>query len=371
MTSRSRLTRLVTATLCVPLAACGIHTTRPVRAPQVRQLACGPHAHELVVTAKNGRRVRIGPRSELRFLQRDGRVTPWISGRRLHADRHAVYWRTRHGKTLTGLYWRDVKAAEVRNLSGGKTYGVIVATVVITAAIITLSAGLAVISGGRGRLNGLGRLILLPLKGIGNRHHHRKKRRLTDEKTDQKTNQETTASSSAVESQEPVKRIQAPRDAVPPAFTWKTRRRGWVRLVGALEGGTDLVLRDGLTSSAFIGVRLFNVLELAAGARLLMHPRADDDPRLRGTWMGVFRVLAHLDLDAARRIALPLGVDAGGGQPAGYVRIVLGLRVRAWRGLSLGLYPFNPTYTDLRGLHVHRGYSGWTFPTTLDVAFSY
>jgi len=117
-------------------------------------------------------------------------------------------------------------------------------------------------------------------------------------------------------------------------------------------------------------MRILDVLELAAGAHLMIHRGEDQTQDHRASWIGVFRLNLHFDVDARRRFALPLGFDLGAGQATFYARLNFGLRIRVTRRLSLGIYPFNPTYAQFKDTTLKRKTGWWSFPTTIDLSFA-
>jgi hypothetical protein len=159
-----------------------------------------------------------------------------------------------------------------------------------------------------------------------------------------------------------------------PLFSPLALRRSSVRLVGAVEGGTDFSLGAGGTMAALVGLRLSDVVELGGGARMIATPEQPGvaGSPVRARWLAVGRFLLHCDVDSHRRVALPIGVDAGAGQAELHVRAVLGVRVRLWEDLWLGVYPYNPTYTSFADGLGYRSSAGWfTFPTTAEVSFAF
>jgi hypothetical protein len=168
------------------------------------------------------------------------------------------------------------------------------------------------------------------------------------------------------------------RQPMVPLFTPRTTRRGKIRLVTAVDGGSDFTVKGGGTFSAFVGMRLSEVMELGGGLRLFSGPETPDDPhtKSRTSPIAFGRIAAHFDVDSARRVALPIGFDAGGGDSRAYVRLMLGIRIRVWDTLSLGLYPFNPTFVmysnDDRQRRDLAKDAGWfQFPSTFEVLWTY
>jgi len=131
------------------------------------------------------------------------------------------------------------------------------------------------------------------------------------------------------------------RRPLAPLFDARARRRAKIRLVASVDGGTDFTLVNGGTFGAYVGMRLNEVFELGGGLRLIASPENPEvaGSPVRASPIAFGRILAHFDVDSARRVALPIGVDAGGGDARAHVRLVLGIRVRIVDTLSLGLYP--------------------------------
>jgi hypothetical protein len=165
-----------------------------------------------------------------------------------------------------------------------------------------------------------------------------------------------------------------PSAAALPLFTAGLQRQARVLWHASLWGGGDLTDRVSGGAGVHVGMRLAHVFEVGFGARLLGH-RTDREVAAgfgtRTDWMGLMRVGLHFDLDAARRVAIPLGLDVGAGHAVPYVRMYVGLRVRLVSGLYLGIYPISPTYADLVDPE-KRGASGWwTFPSELEIGFTF
>jgi hypothetical protein len=164
------------------------------------------------------------------------------------------------------------------------------------------------------------------------------------------------------------------RQPLVPLFDPRTTRRGKIRLVLSVDGGTDFTLMTGGTFGAFVGMRLSEVTEIGAGLRLHAYPERPEDTRspMRTSPIAFGRILGHFDVDAGRRVGFPIGIDAGGGEAKAYFRIVLGIRVRVWDTLSLGFYPFNPTLTYYSDANRQRDDVGWfSFPSTLELMWTY
>lgn len=164
--------------------------------------------------------------------------------------------------------------------------------------------------------------------------------------------------------------LHAAKGSTSPIFARRTARRSTIRFIGLVEGGADLMLQDGGNAQALVGIRILDVLELAAGAHLMIHRGASEEGPHRTSWIGVFRLNLHFDIDAQRWVALPMGVDVGIGHATIYTRFNLGIRFRLTRRLSLGVYPFNPTYAEFKDTALKRKHGWWSFPSTIDLSFA-
>lgn len=160
-------------------------------------------------------------------------------------------------------------------------------------------------------------------------------------------------------------------------FSGETLRRSYVQFTASFAGGTDVLSRDGMLGHIALGVRLWDVFAIGGGARLSLDAPSSLPGRAQG-WrqepLGFFRVGLHLELDPTYRAAIPLTVDFGGGPGVRFHwKLNVGLRVRLWRHISVGLFLFNPTYTHIKG----RPGSGvaerawWSFPTTLELSYHF
>ncbi len=170
----------------------------------------------------------------------------------------------------------------------------------------------------------------------------------------------------------PPPRPEAPR----PLFTDGAVRRSRVRLLAFAGAGAEPSLAlTNATLRAGVGARFVDVFEVAllaqpqwpaplsTGGLLPGDPLAPGAPAHEPQWFGGVRVGLHLEVDAPRRLALPLALEAGRGPHAQTLaRFRFGVRLRPLEAtnLWLGLHPFNPTRT--------RG-TGWTFPTSLELMY--
>ncbi|MDX2093041.1 MAG: hypothetical protein SFX73_34680 [Kofleriaceae bacterium] len=155
-----------------------------------------------------------------------------------------------------------------------------------------------------------------------------------------------------------------PSDTRPMFGTWQ-RWRSVARPVLALESGGDVRHRDELGSNATLAVRALEALELGGGVRQLWRQHTSEAPRR--TYGGFLHLGMVFDLDARRRISLPLAYQLGGVGRAGlYMRFGAGVRVRLVSSLTLGIHPLNPVYTGTSGRA-----SSWSFPTTIEVGYTF
>lgn len=425
------------ATLLSAALFVGCFSTRDIPAGQIHRIMQGQHGKELILRTPEGKPVRFGPRSSVRFQLADRRWTAWYRGHELRVNRRGVCVEKGCQPPHKGWQWDEVQSAQVKNLSGGKTYAAVfisVAVVAVTVAVIAAAVGgKGGGGGGKLKLKGLfprrgggGRSVgLRPRGGVragglrprgtrvrglrprgtrvgglrprgtrvgvrapraGRHHGHGHVVRVPDvgvevgeipppePDPDAPATDNTPAPDTEPPPGMPAQPVRLTLHSNPgatsPLFTRRTRRRATIRFIGGLEGGGDLLIRDGGTAQAMVGMRILDVLELGVGAHLLVHRGSGVDEPHRASWMGVFRLNLHFDLDARRRVALPIGVDVGTGHATIYTRLNLGVRVRLTRHLSLGLYPFNPTYTAFKDDTLKRKFGWWSFPTTIDLSFA-
>jgi hypothetical protein len=434
--------------------ATGCYSNRQVPRDQVGALWQGGQAHELVLLDAMGRTARLGPNTDVRFLRGDGNWTAWLPGGEICVSPYEVNHclSARRG----GLPWRYVQGLEVRNLSGGTTYAVVIGVVVIVAVAVLMIAGGGKGGGGGGGgglkgLGGVGHGMGQMARGTAHTlaHGARVAANLSYRVLDATARgwawygpelppgevavvappgyppppyppppyppppyppppyppapppeayppAPAPAPAPAPPSEDgappptagpplpplppppppppPLPAATVVRRPLVPLFDARARRRAKIRLVTAVDGGTDFSLINGGTFGAYVGMRLNEVFELGGGLRLIASP---ENPGLTGSPVKTSpiafgRILGHFDVDSARRVALPIGVDAGGGDARAYVRLVLGIRVRVWDTLSLGLYPFNPTFTMFANSARQRDDVGWFgFPSTLEVIYTY
>lgn len=148
--------------LCITtLCTSGCYSSTIVPAQNLSAITVPNRGRELILRDQHGRRVLVGPNSKIRFLVRGGKWTPWVEGRHLYVNRVGASARTRRQASALVARWSDVFAAEVRNISGGKTYGALIATTVLVGVVLILIAGSA-----KGGGKGLGKLFSGLGKGV-------------------------------------------------------------------------------------------------------------------------------------------------------------------------------------------------------------
>jgi len=401
--------RFIPILLSIQLVLVGCATTRVMTYSDLRREVQAGQDH-VVVTGQEGTRMRVDPHSELRFLLRSGEVTSWVRGRDLWRSDLGLSFAEEGGVFFVG--WEELAGVEVRNLSGGKTAAAVVIGVVIVGLVV-----LAVIAmakgggspGGSGNKIGGGKSKSRSSSGFA--HRPRARRRLlrrghggvhlhiplaialaahpppgpadAPPPPPPPGPPPGPAPAGAVD-------IHAPPGAAEPAqsgragggskqtpavrlFDDGVRRRSWIQLFGNVAAGTELARFEGYTGSVAAGIRVRDVIEIGGGFRNhLARPRGDTAEGLDPGYVGFGRLGLHLWLDDGHRFALPIGVDAGAGSPVRlHLRANIGLRVFPTRTLSIGLFPFNPSFHYYTEDSVFRSAMRWRFPTTLELGFCY
>ncbi|MCA9549397.1 MAG: hypothetical protein KC933_05130 [Myxococcales bacterium] len=277
--------------------------------------------------------------------------TGWMDGETLLAA-------SRRGLELeSGVLWRDITDAEVRNFSGGKTLGLIIGGAAIIAAVAALTDGkpgrvLAETARATARVT-----YMTTVLTVHNRPVHCY--RYADPWIDP----------DAVVDGPVQPSLQEPTSGGTRLFTGVTRRRADIEVVPSLQSMATLSAPEGLEQTAALSLRLAKVWELGGGLRAaaLAAPGAAE-PELR--FIGFGRAGLHLNLDANHRIAVPLSFDIGAGQGVLLqTRLNFGLRIRLTDDFSLGVSAPSPTLTRMRtGLNGVK--SRWSFPAGLELAFA-
>lgn len=384
---------LLAAAVC--LGSTGCFSKAIVRSDGLDVLQQPNRRGELVLQSEKGAATRLGPGTKVRFLRTDDEWSAWVEGRDLCVTSEAVF----QCSSLpggTGLPWKNVTGLQTKNLNGAGTYFTIVGGIVGTAVAIAMTvaavaavAGLA--KGGGGGGGGLGHIGGGGGGGSFGAH--------TAAKTVAHPGPTGVISRSFAPAEygvayaiergwawygppldEPALADEPSKDAllpVPlpgtklslppqPLFTKDASRKGHVRFVGAVEGGTDFLTKDNGVGGASLAFRLGEAVELGGGVHLAAAPGdpADRSSEVKAGWMGFGRLLTHFDCDADRRVALLLGLEAGAGEPRFYGRAMYGLRVRLVDGLSVGIYPFNASLTYGRELRP-------SFPSTAELSYAF
>jgi hypothetical protein len=321
--------RKVYAILLVPpLVACTSTTTVPVSSIRPGVV----HDHE-------GDEVRIDPNSEVRFERTDGAWTDWYSASDLKVNDDGVIFPTEEG-----MRWSDVKSAEVKNLSGGKT---LVGVVAVSAVAVGLVA-VALIAR---------KAPELPLKIAGEAVVHTVVRlphvRFSGSGSASSSGDDGPSSPTAPAFEAPVS-----NDAH-SMFDAHARRRAAVRFGAAADYGATILQPNAWTASGVGILRFTDLFEIGGGVRLL-----------RGDRVYFGRAGLHAELDARQLFALPFSIDMGGSSTVAFhARLNFGLRVRILDGLYLGIHPLNPAYTRLRDPNPMA--PRWSFPSTVETSFTF
>jgi hypothetical protein len=148
--------------------------------------------------------------------------------------------------------------------------------------------------------------------------------------------------------------------AAPALFDDGAQRRSWVRV---LASGDELASSGLMIGGVGVGVRLRDLVELGGGAHHVSIRDEASGAWTTGTALSLF-ARGNVFLDAGRRWALPVGIDAGtalGDDEATFVRLRAGLRVRLSDKLFAGAYPFNPVRID----------GAWSTPSGLELGLAF
>ncbi len=335
---------------CLPTAV-GCYSRDTVPAKGLAEIRAA-RSEEGVVFGDDGDGVRVDPNSSIRFLRSDGTWTSWRRASDLYVNDEGVYVRVSVGggfEATDGLRWTDVEAAEVHNLSGGKTLVGIMATTAIVAALIPIAmltrkapdiplrltstvvhVGVHASRGGGGS----------PQKAEGEEDVV-----LTDEPLGKPGYEQPTS------------------DGGRPLFDGTTRRRSKARFGAAMDYGQSFTGAKVGSFGVLGTLRFLDFVEIGAGARWLGR-------RVGYDVVPVARFGFHAELDPRRRFALPFSIDVGWLGPVKlHARLNFGLRIRATEHLSFGLYPFNPTYARLEPGLPDAPRSPWSFPSMVESTF--
>jgi hypothetical protein len=418
--------RLLPVVLSLQLVLVGCTTTKVMTYGDLKREIQAGKDH-VVVSGQEGTSMRLDPHSELRFLLRSGEVTGWVRGQDLWRSELGLSFAEEGGVFFVG--WNELAGVEVRNLSGGKTAAAVVIGIVIVGLVVLAVIAMAKggggpggsgnkIGGGKSKSKASSGLAHRPVarrrllrRGRGGVHfhiplaialgaHHHHPHGPADAPPPPPPPPGPPRAAPQPEPEAPPEGavdIHAPAGASPapgpnsssegraggadkstrmPAvrlFDDGVRRRSWIQLWGNVAAGTELARFEGYTGSVAAGIRIRDVVELGGGFRNhLARPRGDDAEGLDPGYVGFGRLGMHLWLDDGHRFALPIGVDAGAGSPVRlHLRANIGLRVFPTRSLSIGLFPFNPSFHYYTEDSVFASAMRWRFPTTLEVGFCF
>lgn len=283
----------------------------------------------------------------------DGGWTAWMRGSALMQahDRGLVL--------ESGVLWSDIREAEIRNFSGGKTLGLIVVGAAVATAVIALAA--AGESPGGSSVGHSDKVV----NNVAHAVHH---------------GLHITAAILNTHQPLPTWRAPLPSPSVAqPAlrsstsgsttlFTGVTRRKATLEVVPSLQSMSTLAAPEGLEQSFALGLRLQQVWEFGGGLRMANLAAPKGDPAFRVIGFG--RAGLHLNLDDKHRVAVPLSIDIGAGQGILLqTRLNLGVRIRVGDKLTVGVAAPSPTLLRMMGPNnkpVHR----WSFPAGLELSYA-
>jgi hypothetical protein len=404
--------RVLALVLCVALVSAGCTTERYVTGPAFRYQAGRPPRDQMLLTAIDNWTTRVDPNSRVRFFLRGGEVTEPVPARDLWASDLGLSYA--HGDRMVFLEWEEVNHLEVSNLSGIKTFAVMV---LVAGVIVLLVASLKGGGGGGGggadafRLMGgatqpggrtragvalaagqlAPRRVFLYRDGTPHIHvplmvalQYQGAGYVSSVPPLPPPPPPPPGCSAAEQAgAAPERRATCTEDSTPrslvrrkaePFFSDSARRRSWIMFGATADGGTDFSRTDGGTGSVVAALRLGRAFEIGGGVRLFSMQVSEgyaDAGRTAWSFVGLGRLGVHLDLDANRRFAIPVSIEAGAGRGADFHgRLNIGLRVRVWRDLTVGLLPFNPTLVYFSKDSLLEGARRWRFPTTLEVGVS-
>ncbi len=373
--------------LAALLLSSGCTTTSPIPNDGLRGALSSASTHKIVLQDQEGNATRLDPNSEVRFILGAYEATPWIRGRDLWISKVGISFEVDRGVHF--LQWQEITAAEVRNLSGGKTFGAMLLTVVVLGVLVVMIAaksgggGGNSISGGKSksprtkrswRRRSMGRAggihLHLPLIIAAPHPTYRsdvppppRELRPQNSEIKQAFDQIDAEPAQLTPTTKPVKASLL--------FGGPVRRRSIIQFMAQTAGGGDLAQLESPSASVLVGLRLREVIDIGGGFRELVTTVPSGSASLP-CFIGVGRLGVHLPLDTAEIFAIPFSVDAGAGQNVLYhLKLNLGLRIQLPYRFSVGLMPFNPTFTAFKETGPMVGARKWTFPTTLEVGFSY
>ncbi|MEP6654642.1 MAG: hypothetical protein ABJA82_14870 [Myxococcales bacterium] len=322
------------------LTGASCYSTQAQRAPGLDSLRQPNQSREILLAVGQQGRIRIRPGSLVRFRRVDGASTSWVEATRVRLTPEVIVVdRGQAGSQV--LHWTEVAGVEVNDLDVGLTIvGVAAGATLTMVAAVTEVVVVAALESVHIRVHevGLTRATVDALMSATGRHidDDPMERRLLAEEGD-------VALAEVMMSARPL-------------FSTEARRRDLLRASLAIDSGVVWEQGLPLTQVGVMGsFRLLNILELGLGVGMAdVGPPAGGRPppaislgtappvdRVRVTGRG--RLGLHLDLDAARRVALFLGQEVGVSS-GGWVdtRTIWGVRFRLSDRWELGLLPFNP-----------------------------
>jgi hypothetical protein len=325
--------RMLVFSLCVATLA-GCYGTRSAPATRVSQLKRGGHGREIVLR-QGLLGVHVGPRSWVRFALRDGSHTPWVEAGRLRVNDTVIvttdgYTQPYTGNAVAGgLAWEDLAWIEVNDLDLGKSVvGVCAGTGAValaaTAEILLIGAIEAVTGGHVNTDLGITRGAFDAVAG--------QVLKRPDDDDDLELRAGPTVS------------IMDAADAL-PLFSGRAHRRDLAIFTFATEGGVDVTSSVPVgpgVAGVTVGLRLMNIFEVGVGVRSSLTAPLVTGDAIRVASTPFFRFGLHLDLDAARRVAVAVGADLGGLPGETQARFLFGVRLRLTDTLQVGIYPWNP-----------------------------
>lgn len=416
--------RCVYAALVAQLSL-GCSTVRSVAPLELREQMRSSR-DPIALRTQDGSTMRLDPNTEVRLHLHGGSVTRWVRGKEIWHSPIGLSFGEHGGVFL--LRWEEIAGAEVRNLSSGKTAAAILVSALVVGAVVVAVVA-AVKGGGGGSLN-IGstggsisgsrkrqeqarapvaqRQLQSPAVGGVHVHvpvvlmmathqaHHaspswspqpqpvqagnggQERYSLVSDSTANEVPSEmpTLTSPMALAAAGPTfaaPRASAAEIRAEPLFDGSTRRRFSIQLVAAASAGTELVRFDRYEGSLYVGMRLRDAFELGAGVRHFMSPVPQSaGGELLSSVVGFGRIGAHLGFGVKKPVAIALSLDAGSGLNAMlHFKGNIGLRVKPTEMLTIGVFPFSPTFNYYYEDSPFQGALRWTFPSTIEVAFNY
>jgi hypothetical protein len=406
---RRHLVLLLSASLVIA----GCHSTGIVKRHQLeKSLARGGQSGALSMAGE-----RVDPNTRIRFYSTTGLRTRWIEARTMQVNDKGVSFAG--GKHF--IRWSEVDHAEVKNLSGARVLAGTVAVAAVVAVVVALIASKGK-GGGGPRLGGLGgsskrggirvrRALWIPRPRppgvlatrviVGAALAHR------DSVAPPPPPPPPGAMQDPGAIQSPAAPVQPPQanDGEQPTpaplvgkkvanvtlpdrlasfrprptplrslFTAGAKRRSNIRFLTSLESGVDFMDGGAVISGLNVGLRFYDIFEIGGGLRHAHYSSGlgTTGADHRNAYFGVGRIGINADLDSRRYVSIPFQAELGGGDGIRFrARVVFGVRVRFWKGMFAALYPFNPTYSVFAAGTPGSDNTGWRFPTTLELGYTF